>query len=664
MTMSLSVLKHLGLNLYSNLPAVLSEAVANAWDADATRVEITVDADRDRVVVQDNGLGMSRTQANERYLNVGYGRREDAENQHGQMTARGRQVMGRKGIGKLSLFSIAKTIEVQSRPTLDPDDPAAAPGEPVGFVMDLEDIQRQIAHDGSVYRPTPVPTDEIDVQVGTRLTLTNPSKDLRRAGAHIKSRLARRFSMLTDDFTIVVNGASIDPSDRDLMKKCRYVWVFGTGPLADALTAARTRNGDHVDARSGQTPGGRQIVGWIGAAKTSSDLRAPDADGESGNRVAILVRGKLAREDVLDAVGHSGLFTKFLAGELHADFLDDDAQEDIATSSRQGVREDDERFVDVRSFVEQELKKVGTDWNALREADGLNDAAKEVPAITDWIDGLKGHDTKASARRFVARVSSMALEPQHRRDLLAGAVVTFERLHRRDRLSEIEEKDPANLPALLEAFRSIDDVEAAMYYDIVQQRLDIIEKFEGLTDDDVIEATLRDYLFEHLWLLDPGWDRATAPVMEKSVKKIIQKSGGSKDRVDIKYRQTGSAHVIVELKRAGRRVSTAELAGQIRKYYGPVTDHVRGAEGQQTEVQVVCVLGKDPVDWQDYDGRSISREMLRPYNARIVTYAELITRARQNYSDFLKAHKKLGRVRSTIASIESQITERPDPDGT
>ncbi len=101
--------------------------------------------------------------------------------------------------------------------------------------------------------------------------------------------------------------------------------------------------------------------------------------------------------------------------------------------------------------------------------------------------------------------------------------------------------------------------------------------------------------------------------MEKSVKKIIQKSGGSKDRVDIKYRQTGSAHVIVELKRAGRRVSTAELAGQIRKYYGPVTDHVRGgAEGQQTEVQVVCVLGKDPVDWQDYDGRSISREMLRP----------------------------------------------------
>ncbi len=36
MTLSLNVLNHLGLNLYSNAPAVLAEAVANGWDADAT----------------------------------------------------------------------------------------------------------------------------------------------------------------------------------------------------------------------------------------------------------------------------------------------------------------------------------------------------------------------------------------------------------------------------------------------------------------------------------------------------------------------------------------------------------------------------------------------------------------------------------------------------
>ena len=43
MTLSLNVLNHLGLGLYSNIPAVLSEAVANAWDADAENVSIMID---------------------------------------------------------------------------------------------------------------------------------------------------------------------------------------------------------------------------------------------------------------------------------------------------------------------------------------------------------------------------------------------------------------------------------------------------------------------------------------------------------------------------------------------------------------------------------------------------------------------------------------------
>ena len=38
MSLSLNVLNHLGINLYSNIPAVLSEIVANSWDADAQRV--------------------------------------------------------------------------------------------------------------------------------------------------------------------------------------------------------------------------------------------------------------------------------------------------------------------------------------------------------------------------------------------------------------------------------------------------------------------------------------------------------------------------------------------------------------------------------------------------------------------------------------------------
>ncbi len=111
MTVDLNVLDHLGVNLYSNIAAVLTEAVANAWDADAENVEIRIDPNSKRIEIVDDGMTVK--DMNEKYLRVGYRRREeDAE--HGKFTAKGRKVMGRKGLGKLSLFSIAKLINVQS----------------------------------------------------------------------------------------------------------------------------------------------------------------------------------------------------------------------------------------------------------------------------------------------------------------------------------------------------------------------------------------------------------------------------------------------------------------------------------------------------------------------------------------------------------------------
>lgn len=109
MTLDLNVLKHLGINLYSNVAAVLTETVANSWDADAEHVDIKIDVKRGIIIIEDDGIGMSVADMNEKYLKVGYCRR----NEKGQaVTKKGRAVMGRKGLGKLSLFSIANIVEV------------------------------------------------------------------------------------------------------------------------------------------------------------------------------------------------------------------------------------------------------------------------------------------------------------------------------------------------------------------------------------------------------------------------------------------------------------------------------------------------------------------------------------------------------------------------
>ena len=109
MTISLDVLHHLGIGLYSNIPAVLSELVANAWDADATHVDIILDHATQSIEIRDDGHGMSLDDINDKFLTVGYQRRKA----HAE-TPDGRAVMGRKGIGKLAAFSIADTVEVHT----------------------------------------------------------------------------------------------------------------------------------------------------------------------------------------------------------------------------------------------------------------------------------------------------------------------------------------------------------------------------------------------------------------------------------------------------------------------------------------------------------------------------------------------------------------------
>src|ERR1035441_1241837 len=99
MTISLNALEHLGINLYSNIPAVLSEIVANAWDADAKNVTITIDKATETITIEDDGTGMDRDGVIDRFLTVGFKRREEL----GEKTPGARRPMGRKGIGKLSI---------------------------------------------------------------------------------------------------------------------------------------------------------------------------------------------------------------------------------------------------------------------------------------------------------------------------------------------------------------------------------------------------------------------------------------------------------------------------------------------------------------------------------------------------------------------------------
>ena len=88
----------------------------------------------------------------------------------------------------------------------------------------------------------------------------------------------------------------------------------------------------------------------------------------------------------------------------------------------------------------------------------------------------------------------------------------------------------------------------------------------------VVERVLQRYLFDHLWLLDAAWERATG---SEQIESCLREVGVITDdltekerlgRVDIAYRTNAGKHIIVELKRAGCPLKLLELQEQGQTY--------------------------------------------------------------------------------------------------
>ncbi|MBK9014032.1 MAG: hypothetical protein IPM82_08045 [Saprospiraceae bacterium] len=74
-------------------------------------------------------------------------------------------------------------------------------------------------------------------------------------------------------------------------------------------------------------------------------------DGDDNlNKIVTARKGQDGKRGHAGRIQEGGLFSKYLFGEIRADFLDDSEQPDIATSSRQDIFEEDERYKALKDF--------------------------------------------------------------------------------------------------------------------------------------------------------------------------------------------------------------------------------------------------------------------------------------------------------------------------
>ncbi|MCY4674477.1 MAG: ATP-binding protein [Bacteroidetes bacterium] len=621
MTLSLNVLRHLGIGLYSNVPAVLSELVANSWDADAARVEISVDTKEGVIEVKDTGCGMTRGDINERFLKVGYQRREE-----GDVTDSGRAVMGRKGIGKLSAFSIAQLVEVHT----------IRDGQKHAFRMDRNAIESRIkGKENNDYHPEHINPETADLQHGTRLVLRGLNRDLSRTVSYLRQRLARRFSIIGSEhsFEVTVNGEHITPRDRGFHNKLEFLWYFGEHGEAMSSTAGFLKKKKKIKSvitvlEGGEVEQTQEVSGWIGT------VDKPETLDEVNNAIVLMARGKLVHEDLLPEFKEAGVYADYVLGEINADFLDTD-EEDIITSGRQSVKEDAPRYMAVIDFVGETLKTVKNEWTGLRKEQSKT-RALAYPTIKEWYDGL-GPDRKKTAERLFGKIESLRLRDTNTiKELYRSSILAFEKLALKDMLSALDTLETEeSFDALVQLISGIDEIEAVHYYEVAKGRLAVISEFAEMREND-LEKVLQRHIFNHLWLLHPSWERAAS---NSRIEQTVQNEFGKinarlsqkekKGRIDIRYRTAAGKHIIVELKKYDRTVRVETLLVQLRKYRDALHKCLRTRYPEEpTHIEVITILGSPPTP---ADKPRENEQLLRQIGARYVTYDQLVLEAERSY---------------------------------
>ena len=591
MNIELTVVEDLGIKLYSKLPQVLAEMVANAWDANASAVEISLQegdiGPESTIVVSDDGHGMAYDEIGDKYLRVGRKRRDtEGDKTEGDK----RNVMGRKGIGKLSVFGIAKRAEIRT----------VREGRLSVFLMDVDKMLSQAREEGK-YKPDLLAGDkEVDERDGTTITLTSLTRKTSIDVQSVRRGIAKHFAVMGDEFCVSVNGEQITPAEKFVDAHWDKKWEIKEPVASDRQEWV--------------------VSGWIGAAKS------PLAEEDRG--VAITARGKLIQSPTTFGIKSGSRYSySYLAGEIRAEFCD--MEEDSIATDRHSIV-DTQQGVALREWGAAKISKISEELVSVRRT-AREKTIREDPEIKAWLDTLDGQQMKMANKIIGIVTLGENMDHDKRKELIRYARASFEQSTFLEMLSTMEENPDS--ATLLDMFREYNVVEARELERIVKARLETINRLDKFMQENATEVpTMHDYFKNAPWMLDPTWTQWQDEVYFSQLLKEKfpnEKLEESNRRIDFMAIGVGDTVHVIELKRPRYRLRSSDFA-QLASYVGFVKNRIGNDPNGYKSVAGYLVVGARSDD-------SGVREMTQTYeNSRyyIRTYGDLVSSARRLHKHF------------------------------
>ena len=348
------MLEALGINMYTTLGKCLVEFIANAYDGDASKVEVDFPVERiaharkevreaakarllaagqlgDRfkilleplpadilVVVADNGHGMTWQEVRDKFLPLNRKRRADgAGGETANKSESGKRfVMGRKGLGKLAGFGAAEKVEVRTKRR----------GETFATIVTLDDRLLKTSQNVTDVSIDAAYEDGLDPgEQGTRVTLSGLKADaVKEREETIEGVVMEAFNALRpDELAIVLNGRQLEARARD------YEFIYPSD---------RDARGYAPDTVAIEDVGEIPIAFFVGFTKRGSSFSAR----QRGAR--IYCNNRIAAGPSLFGLPtgmHSFHSTDYLDCVVEADTLDRESV-DLINTNRTQLREDNE----------------------------------------------------------------------------------------------------------------------------------------------------------------------------------------------------------------------------------------------------------------------------------------------------------------------------------
>jgi len=558
MTLDMNILQHLGLKMYTSLPAVISEYVANAWDAGATEVAISVPTKESvsnsyAITIVDNGVGMSYDEVENKFLVVGRDRRRDEDSDTVKIRGMERPIMGRKGIGKLAGFGVAGKVIVKTQKS----------GRYIEFVLDYDQMKNEGNEDNpaetSTYTPDVVDWGTCDEDlVGTEVTLTDLNRKRQPTLRYIKERIARRFAVIDENFAVQVNGEPVEPTDRGLKRSCSYINKYDSS-ISDS-------QGNEY-----------RVHGWIGTTDRISD------DEQKG--VAIMCRGKLVQEPTflgVTSTGFGGFGLDYTVGEIHADFVDNDNL-DLVSTDRSSLAWGKEPATQLREWLRERIAETADEGAEQRRRKRLSEA-RQTSSYDERITGLPENEQR--------EIDTFIQESAEHREFKSGQTDEFiervadsaEQKVFTDFLTDMKEVDVSDTDVVFDLFDRWEVLDALELMQVAQGRLETISKFRELIESNTgNDEQVYRFMSENPWVLEPRWDYVDdEPEYREEIDNHFPPEivhNDSSDRVKIFCLGYGENLNIVEILRPNDTIERRHLEN-LERY----VDHLDGYVSRQDDL--------------------------------------------------------------------------------